>query len=131
MQSRYLSTVFCAVPLLLLPCAPAQDKQAAPPSAANTISVQANLVVVPAVVYDKKGLVKDLTKDSFALTVDGKPQVIRYFDRDTDVPLTVGLLVDVSRSQSSVLDDEERRARRFWSPCWRRRTAPAPRTRPS
>lgn len=90
-----------------------EGKGGAPAHAANTLSVQNNLVIVPAVVYDKKGLVKDLTKDSFGISVDGKPQTVRYFDRETDVPLTVGLLVDVSRSQTSVLDDEERASQSF------------------
>lgn len=91
----------------------AQEAKPAPATSANTLSVQANLVMVPAVVYDKHGLVKDLSKESFALTVDGKPQPIRYFDRDTDVPLTVGLLVDTSRSQASVLDEEQKASESF------------------
>ncbi len=88
----------------------AQENKSAPVS---TISVQAKLVVVPAVVSDKHGLVKDLTKESFALAVDGKPQTIRYFDRDTDVPLTVGLLVDISGSMADNLDEEQRASRSF------------------
>ncbi len=75
--------------------------------------MQANLVVVPAVVFDKKGLVTTLKQGDFAITVDGKPQTIRYFDRDTDVPLTVGLLVDVSRSQTSVLEAEQKASQTF------------------
>jgi hypothetical protein len=35
-----------------------------------------------------------------------KPQTIRYFNRDTDLPLTLGLLVDVSLSQRDAIDDE-------------------------
>ena len=127
MYSRPLGAALCALPLCLVPFAPAQEAKPAPATAANTISVQANLVVVPAVVYDKKGLVKDLTKESFALSVDGKPQTIRYFDRDTDVPLTVGLLVDVSRSQESVLDEEEKASQSFLESM----LAPASGTRPA
>ncbi|MGI4827937.1 MAG: VWA domain-containing protein [Janthinobacterium lividum] len=91
----------------------AQNAKPAAPTAANTISVEAKLVVVPVIVYDKKGLVTTLTKDSFALSVGGKPQTIRYFDHDADVPLTVGLLVDVSRSQTSVLDEEQKASQTF------------------
>jgi len=85
--------------------------QQAPAAAAaqpkSDISVQANLVVVPAVVRDKhSALVATLKQSDFALQVDGKPQTIRYFDHDTDVPLTVGLLIDTSMSQRKVLDDE-------------------------
>ena len=38
--------------------------------------------------------------------MDGKPQAIRYFDKDTNLPLTLGLMVDTSQSQRSVLDEE-------------------------
>ena len=72
-----------------------------------TLSVNASLVVVPVTVRDKKDhLIRTLTREDFTLTVDGKPQNIRYFDREDDLPLTLGLLVDVSGSQRTVLDAE-------------------------
>jgi len=78
-----------------------------PVATAPTLSVDARLVNIPVVVHDKKGaLVQNLTKDNFILQVDAHPQTIRYFDLDTDLPLTLGLLVDTSQSQRSVLDDE-------------------------
>lgn len=78
-----------------------------PPPAGGTIAVDARLVNLPVVVRDKKGaLIQNLTKDDFTLQVDGKPQTIRYFDKDTNLPLTLGLLVDISQSQRSVLDEE-------------------------
>src|ERR1700722_8217157 len=73
----------------------------------NTLSVDARLVNLPVVVRDKKGaLVQNLTKEDFSLQVDGHPQVIRYFDKDTNLPLTLGLLVDTSASQRKVIEDE-------------------------
>ena len=73
----------------------------------QTLSLAAKLVNLPVVVRDKKGvLVQNLTKEDFTLSVDGKPQAIRYFDKDSNLPLTLGLLVDVSQSQRSVLDEE-------------------------
>ena len=88
--------------------AAAQDQtQATPVASASTISVDARLVNIPVVVHDKKGaLVQTLTKDNFILKVDGHDQAIRYFNQDTDLPLTLGLLVDTSQSQRSVLDEE-------------------------
>jgi VWFA-related protein len=81
--------------------------QGAPAAAAPTISVDAKLVNIPVIVLDKKGaLVQNLTKDSFVLKVDGHDQTIRYFNQDKDLPLTIGLLVDTSQSQRSVLEDE-------------------------
>lgn len=74
---------------------------------ATTISVDSKLVNIPVVVRDNKGaLINSLTKADFSLQVDGKPQTIRYFDLDNDLPLTLGLLVDTSQSQHSVIDDE-------------------------
>jgi VWFA-related protein len=74
---------------------------------AATISVDTRLVSIPVVVRDNKGaLALNLTKADFTLQVDGKPQAIRYFDLDNDLPLTLGLLVDTSESQRSVIDDE-------------------------
>ncbi len=94
--------------LPFLACAAfAQMPARASAPATQTLNVTANLVVVPVTVRDNKDhLVRTLTKDQFTLTVDGKPQPIRYFDREDDVPLTVGLLVDVSGSQRTVLDSE-------------------------
>ena len=78
-----------------------------PQDKTQTLSLAARLVNLPVVVRDKKGaMVQNLTKDDFALSVDSKPQVIRYFDKDSNLPLTLGLLVDVSQSQRSVLDQE-------------------------
>lgn len=71
------------------------------------MAVDARLVNLPVVVRDKKGaLIQNLTKDDFALQVDGHPQTIRYFDIDKDLPLTLGLLVDTSLSQRKAIDDE-------------------------
>jgi VWFA-related protein len=76
--------------------------------------VQAKLVVMPAIVRDKKGaLINDLKKESFSLEVDGQAQAIRYFDHDTDVPLTLGLLVDVSGSMRNELDPEKSASQSF------------------
>src|ERR1700728_4983269 len=97
--------------LLLAPLLQAQQKPASPEqtpaSTAPTLSVAARLVNLPVVVRDKKGaLIQNLTKDDFILQVDGKPQTVRYFDKDTNLPLTLGLLVDTSLSQRDVIDEE-------------------------
>jgi VWFA-related protein len=46
---------------------------------------------------------------------EGKPQTIRYFARETDLPLTIGLLVDVSRSQERLIDTEKQAASQFFT----------------
>ena len=50
---------------------------------------------------DKGNLVTNLTQDDFEITEDGVPQKISFFARSTDVPLTLGLIMDVSGSQQS------------------------------
>jgi VWFA-related protein len=71
------------------------------------ISVQVKVVSVLATVRDKHGkIVPDLTKDDFVLEEDSHPQTITYFSRETDLPLTLGLLVDTSRSQRNLLEAE-------------------------
>ena len=71
------------------------------------LSVQVKVVNVLATVRDKHGkIVNDLGKDDFTIAEDGRPQSIHYFTRETDLPLTLGLLVDTSMSQRRVLDQE-------------------------
>jgi VWFA-related protein len=91
-----------SVVCLLLPGWALQSQQ--PPS---TISVNVKVVNVLATVRDKHGeIVRNLTQDDFTLEEDDRPQTIRYFARETDLPLTLGLLVDTSMSQRRVLDQE-------------------------
>ncbi len=106
MRTRTLSAALYLFGLPALAQSTATPSTAAP-SAAQTLNVSANLVVVPVTVRDtKERLIRTLNRDDFTVTVDGKPQSLRYFDREDDLPLTVGLLVDVSGSQRSVLDAE-------------------------
>jgi VWFA-related protein len=69
--------------------------------------VEVKTVNILATVRDKHGkIVSDLKKDAFQLDEDGKPQVIDYFARESDLPLRLALLVDTSLSQRRVLDQE-------------------------
>jgi VWFA-related protein len=80
----------------------------------TTMSVQVKVVNVFATARDKHGkIVNGLNKDNFTLTEDGRPQVIRYFARETDIPLTLGLLVDTSMSQRRVLGEERSASQSF------------------
>jgi VWFA-related protein len=58
-------------------------------------------------------LAANLQKDDFSLAEDGLPQTIRYFARETDLPLTLGLMVDTSSSQRRVLNSERGATLRF------------------
>ena len=73
----------------------------------STLTIQAKIVAVDAVVHTPDGdLIRNLDKGAFTLKVDGKPTEIRYFNRDNDLPLTIGLMVDTSESQSIYFDEE-------------------------
>jgi VWFA-related protein len=78
------------------------------------INVEVKVVNVLATVRDKKGaIVSNLGKDDFELQEDRHPQSITYFSRETDLPLSLGLLVDTSLSQRRVLDQERAASRSF------------------
>jgi VWFA-related protein len=85
-----------------LPLLAQQDDQSV-----TTIKKDVNVVNVLATVRNKQGqIISTLSKEDFQLEVDGKPQIIRYFSRVTDTPLTLGLLVDTSYSQRRLLEKE-------------------------
>jgi Ca-activated chloride channel homolog len=64
------------------------------------IRVKVDLVNVSFSVRDSRGaLVDNLTKDDFEVLEDAVPQKIAFFSRSSDVPLTLGLIVDASGSQ--------------------------------
>jgi VWFA-related protein len=102
---------------LVLLCTPAislsgQDNQNAGGQADDqsmeTLKVDVNVVQLFFNVKDKKGgLIPNLTKDQFDVTEDGKPQTIKYFKAESDLPLTLGILIDASGSQQRVLEMEK------------------------
>ena len=70
-----------------------------------TFSIDVKVVNVLATVRDSEGhLISDLSKDDFLLYEDGRPQVIKYFSKASDAPLSLGLLLDTSESEQRVLD---------------------------
>ncbi len=79
-----------------------------------TLKVQAREVLLPVTVRDKKGdMVTNLTAADFTLTEDSRPQVIKSFTRESNLPFRVGLLADTSRSVSSAMDNERKAAGKF------------------
>ncbi len=72
-----------------------------------TFSTNVKVVNVFATVRDKQGqIVRNLSKDDFWLEEDGRPQTIRYFSQQSDLPLTLGLLIDTSGSERRMLGTE-------------------------
>jgi VWFA-related protein len=86
----------------------------APSQPVATLHVQAREVLLPVTVRDKHGaLVTNLEKGDFTLTEDGRPQVIKSFTRQSNLPFQMGLLVDTSRSVSGAMDHERKAANKF------------------
>jgi Ca-activated chloride channel family protein len=64
------------------------------------IRVDVDLVNVGFIARNSQGvLVDNLTKNDVELYEDAVPQKIEFFSKSTDLPLTLGLIVDVSGSQ--------------------------------
>lgn len=74
-----------------------------------------NVVNVLCTVADKRGaLITDLKKEDFEIRENGRKQEIRYFARDTDLPLTIAMLMDVSGSVNEAIESERVAADRFF-----------------
>jgi VWFA-related protein len=101
---------------------PAANGQQSPPSPSQTqnqgenqdlspetLKVNVNVVQLFFNVRDKKGaLIPNLTKDDFEILEDGKPQTIKYFAAESNLRLTLGILIDSSGSQERVLQMEKK-----------------------
>ena len=104
MSRRHLNRLRMAIvstTLLLAGTIVAQQKEAD-----DVIKVNTDLVVFDAQVIDKKSkrIIGDLTKADFAVTDNGVKQQISYFSRD-ELPLSIILLLDVSRSVRPIIHD--------------------------
>jgi VWFA-related protein len=137
--SRYFMKLICLTLLLSLvsftliaqkpappvPPAPKQaqsaEQQSSQPSEQQGIAttdqsykVSVNVVNLLATVRGKDGrIINTLSQSDFTLEDDGKPALIRYFSKDNDLPLTLGLLIDTSLSQRRVLDQERAASQTF------------------
>src|SRR5438270_226062 len=122
-KTAYAGLILTAFLLAVLASAQPQSKKF--PDAEATIpsiKVDVDVVNILCSVRNKAGgLVGNLSKDDFTLLEDGKPQTIKYFTRETDIPLTIGLLIDISGSQARLIDDERRAAYQFFSQVLRKK----------
>lgn len=116
------STAVIWISLSILACcgfflrvrAAAQGEEKNPPVSGPTLKVSIEVVNVYAIVRDRKGrLIPNLDRQDFEVAEEKVPQQVRYFSRETDTPLTLGLLVDTSPSQGRVLQVEKEEAKKF------------------
>lgn len=99
---------------LMALASPGRSQDAPLPASLSPVKVRTEVVNVYAVVKDRNGrLVPNLGREDFQLKEDNVLQEIRYFTRETDTPLTLGILIDTSPSQGGVLSVEQEQARAF------------------
>ena len=108
-------SLLCGTIFALAIATAAKGQEKTPPGeSATTLKVSTDVVNVLAIVKDKRGrLIPDLNREDFKLTEDGTPQEIRYFSRETDTPLTLGILIDTSGSEQRLLPVEQEEAKAF------------------
>jgi VWFA-related protein len=110
-----------AQPASSSPQSQAPDSANPPQSGLPSIQVTAGLVHLMVTVTDRKrNLVTDLDQKDFKISENGVAQNIRFFGRDTDLPLRIGLLLDTSNSIRSRLSFEQEAAIEFLSKVIRR-----------
>ena len=139
--SLYLVTAFLTITLALAPAGRVsavalQEKPPAPPDKQQKpqkddkgkkpaggevgeddqdIKLGTHLVTVPFNVTDKKNrYINDLTKEDIEISEDGKPQQVFSFERQTDLPITIAMLIDISGSQEYTLPAEKAAGQRFF-----------------
>src|SRR5579864_8459413 len=113
LTARKRILVVCALAALLglAYIATAQQAPAQKPGGqelVETWKLNVNIVQLFFNVKDKHGaLIANLKKEDFEVLEDGKPQTIKYFTAESNLPLTLGIMIDSSGSQTNVLDMEK------------------------
>jgi VWFA-related protein len=113
---RSFTTYLAAIAGAAMLAAAQQPAAPAPEAQQPVIKVDVDLVNILFTVKTKKGeLIPNLEKNNFTLKEDGKEQTISRFSRETDLPLTLGLLIDISASQERLIEIEREAASQFFS----------------
>ena len=90
-------------------------RQSQPSKPQEAITIDVNVVNIVFTVTDKKGkFITDLKKEDFRVFEDEKPQTVSSFSSETDLPLTIALLVDTSGSIREKLKFEQEAAIEFF-----------------
>ncbi len=90
--------------------APVQEEENNP---LQTLKIGTNLVNVYFSARDKSGFITNLTKDDCLIAENKQPQVIKNFTQEKKLPLTIGILLDTSGSQTNVLPLEQESGAEF------------------
>ena len=103
---------FLALMLAVLVCASALYSQTADQD--DVIRTETDVTNLPFTAVDKqRRFITTLRAEDLRVLEDGVPQQVFTFQRETDRPLAIAFLIDVSRSQEYTLPDEKAAARGF------------------
>ena len=93
---------------------PSSQQNAPQDQGQGPLRVQTNVVNVFATVRNKQhGIVNDLNKEDFKITEDGVEQKVEFFQKEVNMPITLGMLIDTSASMDRMIDAEHDAASRF------------------
>jgi Ca-activated chloride channel family protein len=96
------------------PTPPVNPKEDVPQESEDVVRVETNLTNIFFTAADSnKRFVNTLTKEDIRILEDGQPQEIFTFQKNVDLPLSIGILIDTSRSEERTLPDEKAAARSF------------------
>ncbi|HEY4008835.1 MAG TPA: VWA domain-containing protein [Acidobacteriaceae bacterium] len=95
------------------PPASKAPKEAEPLDMGQTLKVNVNLVNIYFSARDKNGFVTSLRKDDCQVAENHVPQVIKNLTQEKNLPLTIGIMLDTSGSQTNVLPLEKDSGSRF------------------
>ena len=118
MRSERLSLkLFAGALAVLMPLSGSSPRAGQGSEPQQGIRVQVNLVNLFATVRDKKTkqIISNLEQNDFKISEDGAEQKISFFSRESTLPITLGLLIDTSGSETNTLGAEQEAAVRFLS----------------
>jgi VWFA-related protein len=118
MRLRSVSALFALTALAsgfaILPASRPAAAQTQSTSQDQTIRVGVNLVSLYATVRDShKAIVANLEQNDFKIFEDNVEQKVAFFSKEKTLPLTMGLLIDTSGSETNMLSAEQQDATQF------------------
>jgi VWFA-related protein len=107
-------TLLAAVLIAVLVAPSLLRQAAAQQEAQQPLKVESTLVNLYATVRDKRhAIVADMKKEEFKVFEDGVEQKVEFFSRESELPLTMGILIDASGSVERLLGAEQATASGF------------------
>lgn len=96
------------------PTPPVSTKEENPQDSDEVVRVETNLTSIFFTAADtNKRFINNLKKEDIQILEDGQPQEIFTFQQNLDLPLSIAILIDTSRSEERTLPDEKAAARSF------------------